>query len=58
VQNYWRMGGVRSVWQGDLQAGLRDALAHAGPVDQRAADGRERGGRLLAAAIVEQVLAA
>jgi malonate decarboxylase gamma subunit len=58
VQNYWRMGGVRSVWQGDLQAGLRDALAHAGPTDQRAVDGRERGGRLLAADIVDQVLAA
>ncbi|WP_309626417.1 biotin-independent malonate decarboxylase subunit gamma [Methylibium sp.] len=58
VQNYWRMGGVRAVWQGDLPAGLRDALAQAGSDDRRALDGRARGGRLLAADVVAQVLAA
>ena len=57
VQNYVRMGGVRAVWQADLRIGLRDALAHAATDDRRAIDGRERGGRLLAAAVVEQVLA-
>ena len=58
VQNYLRMGGVRALWQADLPAGLRDALAHAATDDRRAIDGRERGGRLLAANVVEQVLAA
>lgn len=58
VQNYWRMGGIRAVWQGDLSAGLRDALAHASSDDHRASDGRDRGGRGLAASVVEQVLAA
>ncbi len=58
VQNYLRMGGVRALWQADLPAGLRDALAHAPTDDQRAALGRDRGGRLLAASVVEQVLAA
>src|SRR6478735_294408 len=57
VQNYLRMGGVRALWQADLKAGLRDALTHAATDDRRAIDGRERGGRLLAAAVVEQVLA-
>ena len=58
VQNYLRMGGVRALWQADLPAGLRDALAHASADDRRATLGRERGGRLLAASVVEQVLAA
>ena len=62
VQNYVRMGGVRSVWRndrpGELQAGLRAALADAGTADRRAEDGHERGGRLLAARVAEQVLAA
>ncbi len=58
VQNYLRMGGVRALWGADLPAGLRDALTHAAPDDRRAIDGRERGGRLLAASVVEQVLAA
>ena len=58
VQNYLRMGGVRALWQADLPAGLRDALTHAATEDRRAIDGRERGGRLLAASVVEQVLAA
>jgi malonate decarboxylase gamma subunit len=58
VQNYVRMGGVRSLWRGDLAAELSGALASAPDVDERADDGRSRGGRRLAAAVVEQVLAA
>jgi len=58
VQNYVRMGGVRSLWTGDLAACLRDALADSPTEDQRALDGRERGGRMLAASVIEQVLAA
>jgi malonate decarboxylase gamma subunit len=66
VQNYVRMGGVRSVWghdinadePGELRAGLRAALADGVTRDRRADDGRLRGGRLLAARVAEQVLAA
>jgi malonate decarboxylase gamma subunit len=58
VQNYVAMGGVRGLWQGDLQAALRDALAHAPTFDSRAQDGAERGGRQLAATVVERVMAA
>ncbi|BEP38691.1 biotin-independent malonate decarboxylase subunit gamma (plasmid) [Variovorax sp. V59] len=56
VQNYVAMGGVRSLWKGDLQACLREALAHAPTEDQRARDGAERGGRRLAASVVQRVL--
>ncbi len=58
VQNYVAMGGVRSVWSGDLKACLRDALANSPTTDERAADGRARGGRRLAATVAEQVLGA
>ncbi len=62
VQNYVRMGGVRSVWGADgadgLPACLREALRDTPTTDERAADGRSRGGRRLAADVVEQVLAA
>ena len=56
VQNYVAMGGVRALWEGDLQAALRDALAHTPTEDRRAQDGAERGGRRLAAAVVQRVL--
>jgi malonate decarboxylase gamma subunit len=56
VANYVAMGGVRTLWQGDLQAALRGALAQAPVDDRRAADGRARGGRLLAAEVVQRVL--
>jgi malonate decarboxylase gamma subunit len=58
VDNYVAMGGVRSLWQGDLAAALREALAHTPTTDQRAADGAQRGGRQLAASVVQRVLAA
>ncbi|MET0540147.1 MAG: biotin-independent malonate decarboxylase subunit gamma [Variovorax sp.] len=58
VGNYVAMGGVRALWQGDLQAALRDALANTPVEDTRAQDGAARGGRKLAAAVVQRVLAA
>ena len=58
VQNYVRMGGVQALWTGDLQACLREALAHAPTTDCRAEDGRARGGRTMAAAVAASVLAA
>ncbi|MFG6432661.1 biotin-independent malonate decarboxylase subunit gamma [Roseateles sp. LYH14W] len=56
VGNYVAMGGVRGLWQGDLPAALRDALANAPVQDERAADGQQRGGRRMAAPVVQRVL--
>lgn len=56
VANYVAMGGVRALWQGDLSAALRDALAHAPVEDRRAHDGEQRGGRRMAARVVQRVL--
>jgi malonate decarboxylase gamma subunit len=56
VGNYVAMGGVRRLWQGDLAAALREALAHAPTTDCRAEDGAARGGRKLSARIAQQVL--
>ena len=57
VENYVAMGGIRSLWTGDLAAALQDALQTATRVDVRAADGAARGGRKLAAQVIERVLA-
>ncbi len=56
VGNYVAMGGVRQLWQGDLTQALREALASAPAHDCRAEDGAARGGRLLAAHVMQQVL--
>jgi malonate decarboxylase gamma subunit len=58
VANYVSMGGIQALWSGDLKQGLLDALAATNTVDARAALGAERGGRALAARIVQQVLVA
>ncbi|HAL37625.1 MAG TPA: biotin-independent malonate decarboxylase subunit gamma [Polaromonas sp.] len=58
VQNYVAMGGVRGLWQGDLQSSLRDALATTPTQDVRAQDGAARGGRKLAEFVMQQVLSA
>lgn len=56
VANYVAMGGVRALWQGDLAAALRNALANTPIEDRRAHDGELRGGRRLAASVVQRVL--
>jgi len=56
VGNYVAMGGVRSLWRGDLRAALRDALKRASVDDRRARDGEERGGRRRAASVAQRVL--
>ena len=56
VENYLAMGGVESVWQGDLAQALRKSLASATTEDTRARDGAARGGRRLAAVVVQRVL--
>jgi malonate decarboxylase gamma subunit len=58
VANYVAMGGVRSLWDGDLAAGLRAALADRATDDRRAEEGARRGGRRVAAEVVRRVLAA
>lgn len=58
VANYVAMGGVRSLWDGDLAAGLRAALADRDVADRRAEEGAARGGRRLAASVVRRVLEA
>jgi malonate decarboxylase gamma subunit len=56
VANYVAMGGVRALWQGDLPAALREALAQAPVDDRRARDGEQRGGRRMAASVIQRVL--
>jgi malonate decarboxylase gamma subunit len=56
VDNYLAMGGVASLWRGDLSAELRRSLAELPTEDRRMLDGAERGGRRLAAATVQRVL--
>ncbi|MCK9511341.1 MAG: biotin-independent malonate decarboxylase subunit gamma [Pigmentiphaga sp.] len=56
VVNYLRMGGVRRLWEGDPAEALRQALADLTPQDERARDGASRGGRRLAADIIQRVL--
>lgn len=59
VDNYVAMGGVRALWSPqDLAAGLRAALAASGQPDRRALDGAERGGRRLAAEVMQRVWSA
>jgi malonate decarboxylase gamma subunit len=52
------MGGIASLWRGDLQAGLLEALVDGDLADQRAALGAKRGGRKLSAAVTQRVLVA
>jgi malonate decarboxylase gamma subunit len=56
-ENYLRMGGLQAIWSGDLALALEAALAQETSDDQRAALGLARGGRKLAQAVVEAVMA-
>jgi malonate decarboxylase gamma subunit len=56
VDNYLAMGGLASLWEGDLAEALRRSLAELPTEDRRARDGAERGGRRLAAATVQRIL--
>ncbi len=55
-ENYLRMGGLESIWHGDLAAHLRAALAHSSDGDQRSALGLQRGGRRLAQPVIDAVV--
>jgi len=54
VENFVAMGGIRALWCGALAAQLAQALVEAPRHDERAADGAERGGRQLAAAVAQR----
>jgi malonate decarboxylase gamma subunit len=56
VGNYEAMGGVRRIWGPDLQAELAQALDGLSAADTRAALGAERGGRRLAASVIQRVM--
>ena len=56
VENYVAMGGIRSLWTGNLQAQLLAALDDSPTLDERAADGAARGGRTLAAQVIARVV--
>jgi malonate decarboxylase gamma subunit len=58
VANYVSMGGIESLWSGDLRQCLVDALNGHDITDRRAELGARRGGRTLAARVVQQVLVA
>lgn len=58
VANYVAMGGVRALWTADLRACLAQALAGTDTADERARAGAARGGRTLAQAVIDRVLAA
>jgi malonate decarboxylase gamma subunit len=55
-ENYLRMGGLESIWDGDLAAHLRAALAQPVAGDQRSALGLQRGGRRLAQPVIDAVI--
>jgi malonate decarboxylase gamma subunit len=60
ARNYHRMGHVAAIWEGGLAARLEGALAELRGMprdDRRMALGRERGGRLRAAEVVERIVA-
>jgi malonate decarboxylase gamma subunit len=55
-ENYLRMGGLQAIWEGDLAAHLRAALAEPVNGDRRSALGLERGGRRLAQPVIDAVM--
>jgi len=57
AKNYLKMGGLDELWEGDLSACLTKALEHVDATDHRRASGKERGGRMLADAVIKRVLA-
>lgn len=58
VANYVAMGGIQSLWSGDLKQCLLDALADPNTFDIRTRLGVDRGGRALAERVVHRVIEA
>jgi malonate decarboxylase gamma subunit len=57
AENYYRMGGIEGIWDGDLAAQLAAAIADAAPTDCRSATGLARGGRKMAAPVAQAIVA-
>ncbi|MYN06293.1 biotin-independent malonate decarboxylase subunit gamma [Pseudoduganella aquatica] len=55
-ENYLRMGGIESIWDGSLAEQLAQALRAPAGADVRAELGRQRGGRKLAQPIIQAIL--
>jgi malonate decarboxylase gamma subunit len=55
AENYLRMGGLQSIWEGDLAERLVQAFAECDAVDRRKELGLARGGRKLAQPVAEAV---
>ena len=55
VPSFVKLGIVDGVWEGDLAAALRNALADRSTADRRSAAGFERGGRTLAVEVARRV---
>lgn len=53
--NYLKMGGLESLWSGDLASALRDALCACDSLDHRRERGQERGGRTMAFEVARRV---
>ncbi|RJF95707.1 biotin-independent malonate decarboxylase subunit gamma [Noviherbaspirillum saxi] len=53
VENYYRMGGVHEIWSENLAAALKGALNSPTKEDNRHQIGDRRGGRKLAASVIE-----
>ena len=55
VVNYLKMGALAGLWEGSLAEGLAAAIAGPAAGDRRSAVGEERGGRMLARSVAQQV---
>jgi malonate decarboxylase gamma subunit len=58
VSNYMAMGGVKKLWTGDLRSSLARAMKRNGVDDNRALHGKVRGGRTMAADVIDMVMSA
>lgn len=56
-ENFFRMGGLHEIWPDDFSTRLQQILASDDTQDIRASLGRERGGRLAAQAVIDEVRA-
>lgn len=56
AENYLRMGGVAGIWHDRLDDALAQALKEDMPADRRSELGLKRGGRKLAAKVIEAVM--
>lgn len=57
-ENFFRMGGLHEIWTDDYASRLKNILTSDESHDIRAALGLERGGRLAARAVIDEVLGA